>query len=78
MEWAKTSGQESAMFLLDYEKAYDRVEWDFILMMLDAFGFPKEFCDIVKVLFKDASALIEVNGSLSSPIMLGLPGGAAP
>lgn len=70
MEWAKTSNQDTAMFLVDFEKAYDRVEWDFILMMLRAFGFPSEFCKYVQILLKYASALVEVNGSLSQPIPL--------
>ncbi|XP_059067565.1 uncharacterized protein LOC131858359 [Cryptomeria japonica] len=70
VEWSKISSQDTAMFLLDFEKAYDRVEWDFIITMLEAFGFPSEFCTYVKVLLQDASAHIEVNGSLSSSIML--------
>lgn len=70
MEWAKTSNQDTTMFLVDFEKAYDRVEWDFILMMLRAFRFPSEFCKYVQILLKDASALVEVNGSLSQPIPL--------
>ncbi|XP_059070148.1 secreted RxLR effector protein 78-like [Cryptomeria japonica] len=71
MEWVKTSGQNVAMFLLDFEKAYERVEWGFILMMLETFGFPPEFCKWVMVLLKDASAQVEVNGSLSQNITLG-------
>ena len=58
------------MFLLDFEKAYDRVEWNFINMMLDAFGFPSFFCDIVKMLLKYAYARVNVNGSLSDPFPL--------
>ncbi|XP_059077987.1 secreted RxLR effector protein 78-like [Cryptomeria japonica] len=58
------------MFLLDFEKAYDRVEWGFILMMLEAFGFPAEFYKWVMILLKDASAPVEVNGSLSQNITL--------
>ncbi|XP_057819421.2 uncharacterized protein LOC131032462 [Cryptomeria japonica] len=59
------------MFLLDFEKAYDRIEWGFISMMLDAFGFPSFFCDIVKMLLRDAHAQIDINGSLSTPFPLG-------
>lgn len=70
MEWERFSEQNSAMLLLDFEKAYDRIEWDFVLSMLKAFGFPASFCNMVKVLFQDASALIEINGSLSSTISL--------
>ena len=40
-------------------------------MMLDAFGFPSFFCDIVKMLLKDAHAQVNVNGSLSAPFPLG-------
>lgn len=43
MEWEKISNQDVSMFLIDFEKAYDRVEWEFILMMLEAFGFPSNF-----------------------------------
>ena len=70
MEWAKSSNQNAAMFLLDFEKAYDRVEWDFILSILQAFGFPAEFVRFVQVLLKDSSARIEINGLLSNPIPL--------
>lgn len=70
MKWAKSSKQDTAIFLLDFEKAYDGVEWDFILTMLDAFGFPTELYNYVKILLKDAFAMIEVNGNLSHPIHL--------
>lgn len=43
MEWAKTSDQDVGMLLLDFEKAYDRVEWPFPSMTLEAFGFPTKF-----------------------------------
>ena len=35
MDWAKYSGKNIGMMLIDYEKAYDRVEWGFIFMMLE-------------------------------------------
>ena len=70
MEWAKTSNQEVVMLLVDFEKAYDRVEWDFFIKMLRDFGFPPNFCSYVKVFLVDASTLIEVNGAFSKPIKL--------
>ena len=45
MHWAKENGQEVAMILLDFEKAYDRIEWCFFIGMLKAFGFTKKYSD---------------------------------
>ena len=44
MNWAKASGQDCAMFLIDYEKAYDWIEWGFVMMMLEALGFSAHYC----------------------------------
>ena len=44
MHWAKADNQNSAMILLDFEKAYDRIEWHFVISMLKQFGFPDYFC----------------------------------
>lgn len=69
MNWAKTTNQKVAMFLINFEKAYDRVECRFLLMMLESFGFPKDLCKL-EILLKDASAQIDVNGSRSQSITL--------
>lgn len=36
MNWAKITGQNGAMLLIDFEKAYDRIEWGFIIQNPDA------------------------------------------
>lgn len=65
MEWERTLGENVGMLLVDFEKAYDRIEWPFILMVLEAFGFPKEFCRMNETLMKDSNAQIEINGCLT-------------
>lgn len=70
LEWAKASSQNGAMLLLDFEKAYDRIEWGFITQMLDSLGFPVSFCKIVQTLLSDANAVVEVNGLKSDNIIL--------
>ena len=50
------------MLLIDYEKFYDRVEWGFILMTLEALGFPPTFSHMVEILMMDENAIVEVNG----------------
>jgi hypothetical protein len=71
MDWAKCSRQNSTLLLLDFEKAYDRIEWNFIIMVLQSFGFPPYFCNVVQTFLQDAYAQIEINGSLSDPFPLG-------
>ena len=44
MNWAKNDGQDVAMTLLDFEKAYDRIEWGFVTGILKAFGFLEYYC----------------------------------
>ncbi|XP_059067540.1 uncharacterized protein LOC131858343 [Cryptomeria japonica] len=71
MDWATCSHQNVALLLLDFKKAYDRVAWNFIIMMLQSFGFPPYFCNVVQILLSDAFVQVEVNGSLSKPFPLG-------
>ena len=34
MHWAKKRKNNVAMILLDFEKAYDRIEWPFVIGMI--------------------------------------------
>ena len=54
------------MLKLDLSKAYDRVDWLFLLWVLEAFGFSKRFRDLIFVLVSSASFSVLVNGSPSS------------
>ena len=58
------------MILLNFEKAYDRIEWCFFIGMLKDFGFPKKYYDWISILFNEASIVIDVNGYLLEPIRL--------
>ncbi|XP_057833401.2 secreted RxLR effector protein 78-like [Cryptomeria japonica] len=70
MHEAKADNQNVAMVLLDFEKAYDRIEWSFVGGMLQAFGFPSYFCKWIDILFKDSSTIVEINGDMSEAIPL--------
>lgn len=52
--------------MLDFSKAYDRIEWRFLQSSLEALGFGPNFCRWVAILCKDACAQIIVNRDLSA------------
>lgn len=63
MKWARISGQDVLFIKIDFEKAYDRIEWRYILSMLKALGFGPVFIQSISILFKDASAILNLNNS---------------
>lgn len=54
------------LLLLDAEKAFDRVEWSYLLHTLSRFGFGDNFIGLVKLLYTSPLASVNTNG-VSSP-----------
>lgn len=67
---AKMKEFDVGLISLDQEKAFDRVEHQYLLDTLEAFGFIKDFVDKIKVLYNDTESVIKVNGGLSAPFKL--------
>ncbi|KAH9288546.1 hypothetical protein KI387_032663, partial [Taxus chinensis] len=70
VEWACKSHQATMFIKIDFEKAYDRIEWPFVLTMLQVLGFGPIFIQSVNMLIADASAQISINGLNSEPFGL--------
>jgi hypothetical protein len=58
---------------LDFEKAFDSLDWSFLQKVLQAFNFGDSFCRWIEVFYKDIKTLVSVNGQMSSwfPIQRG-------
>ena len=50
---------------LDQEKAFDRVNWEFMFKILLKLGLPDRFVEYVRVLYSDVKSATNVNGTLS-------------
>ena len=56
-----------ALLNLDWSKAFDRVDHEFLFRIMQKFGFDDEFIQMIKMLYLDAESIICVNGNLSDP-----------
>ena len=65
IEWALENQQALSMILLDFEKAYDRVNWTFLQQAMERMGFDPTWIKQVMSLNLNASAAIIVNGEQS-------------
>ena len=48
---------------IDLEKAYDRLEWSFVRIVLDHSGFPKNFSELILSCISTTSTSLLFNGS---------------
>lgn len=48
---------------VDMEKAYDKVDWDFLMAILHAFGFSSQWCHWIFQFISTVSFSILLNGS---------------
>ena len=60
---AKRSRKSCCLFKIDFEKAYDSVNWSFLYYMLGRMGFPKRWVKWIKGCVESASISVLVNGS---------------
>ena len=54
------------LLAIDFEKAFDSLEWEFIWDMLKAYGFPNEFIAAIKMIYNNIEACV-INGGNISP-----------
>lgn len=63
-ELLQRRGQKGYALFLDFAKAYDRVNWDYLFRVLEKFGCGPAFCSWVKLLYSQTEATLSLNGTL--------------
>ena len=51
---------------IDFEKAFDSVEWDFLFKCLEAFNFGSDFLHLIKTSYKNVQSCVMNNGTASN------------
>ena len=66
MEYTKTFNIQGILLFIDFEKAFDSLEWNFIFKCLEIFGFGHSLVRWVKTFYNNVSSCIINNGSFSA------------
>ncbi|XP_016206964.1 uncharacterized protein LOC107647403 [Arachis ipaensis] len=70
VQWLKTRKKKAAIIKLDFQKAYDRVKWNFVDIVLQKMGFGRRWREWVRECIGSASMAILINGSPSKPFKM--------
>ncbi len=65
IHFVEAGKREGMLLKLDLSKAYDRVDWSFLDMVLKAFGFDDKTCKLISQLVTTSSLVVLVNRSPS-------------
>lgn len=71
LDVSKLFNLDCSFISLDQEKAFDRVEHNYLWKTLAAFGFCQDFVEMIKMLYTDVESVLKVNGGLCSPFTVG-------
>lgn len=73
LDYENLIDDEGAILFLDFFKAFDSVEHQFIIKSLQYFGFGKKFIDIITFLYKDLSSVLLSSGTTTRfPVKRGI------
>ena len=63
-----TEGQGGVAVQVDNSSAFDIVQWDFTHKLLEAYGFPPCFRNLMKGIYTDLTIRIKINGIEGEPL----------
>ena len=66
MEFTKMPDYKGIMTAIDFEKAFDSLNWNFLLKSLEFFGFGESFLGWIRTFYKNISSCV-INNGFSTP-----------
>lgn len=64
-DYHKDSITQRGVMKIDISKAFDSVQWSFVLKSLEALGFSEKFISLIRLCITTASFSVQVNGDLA-------------
>ena len=65
IDYTKARQTQGVALFLDFKKAFDSIEWEYLHKVLDVFNFKQDFKRWVKVFYTDISSCVTNNGFAS-------------
>ncbi len=70
MNYCDTHGKPGILLFIDFKKAFDSLNWQFIELVLKKFGFQAKFIHWFKTLYKNPISFIKINNTLSQRLKI--------
>ena len=71
IEYCKHTKRDGSLLLIDFEKAFDSIEWSYIREVLKRYNFGSEFIKWFDIIYSDAQSCVINNGNYSKFFNLG-------
>ena len=72
IDYAKGDGIFMSIINIYQEKAFDRVNHEYLFRVLKVFGLGDRFISFIKLCYIDVSSFININGSVCGPVTLSM------
>jgi hypothetical protein len=63
MHYTKIHEIEAYALAIDFEKAFDSVDWEYLWEALESYNIPKSFVNMIKMLYNDIESCVINNGT---------------
>jgi len=57
---------EAMIVSIDFQKAFDSMEWEFVYKAMEYYGFPKKFIQWIKIMYININSCVVNNGHISN------------
>ena len=65
VDFCKFTSTGGVLLMIDFEKAFDTLEWDFLFQALEKMNFGQSFINWVKLFYNDTESCVSNNGESS-------------